>query len=400
MPLPINPISQAAKTLSQNLSTASSAFNSVAGSLKLPAGTNLAALNSKVAALGGGIGSTLNGITGSVGGAVSGALGGSLLGNVIGGSASSAISGALGKAAGTLGSGISSAVGALAGAGIGGSPLGNVLSGAASLAGAAGAAGKALGGIGNAIASLSSSTASLGAVFGQLSAAAGQLNNLLSLVRGKSLPSGGELFKTVGAVSAVTVVNPNDWRVRLSCPIETIFPNNEVLKPLIGTSGLIWPYLPNIKISTKANYSTQNPVHNNFPYQMYTNSAVEDITIDGEFSVQNEADGLYWIAATTFLRTATKMFYGSGEFAGNPPVICKLSGYGTFVLNSVPVVIKNFSVDLKDDVNYIQVNVGGRPTWVPAMSTISVTVSPMYNRQQLRKFSLQNFAKGQEIGMI
>lgn len=382
MPLPINPISQAAASLSQNLASASNAFNSALSSMKLPAGSNLAALSDKVSQMGGGLGSTLNGITGSVSGAASG------------------LASTLGSAASNLGSGVSSAVSAVGGAGIGGSSLGNALTGVASIAGIAGAAGKALGGIGSAIAGLSSSTASLGAVFGQLSQAAGQLNNLLSLGRGKNLPAGGELFKTVGGQVSISAVNATDWRVRLNCPIETLFPGNDVLKPLIATQGVMWPFLPNVKLSTKANYKVENPTHNNFPYQLYQNSQVEDITIDGEFSVQNEAEGKYWIAATTFLRTATKMFYGTGNYAGNPPVICKLTGYGTFVFNNVPVIIKSFSVDFKEDVNYIQVGMGPSPTWVPAVSTISVTVAPIYNRQKLRQFSLQNFAKGTEIGMI
>jgi hypothetical protein len=94
------------------------------------------------------------------------------------------------------------------------------------------------------------------------------------------------------------------------------------------------------------------------------------------------------------------MFYGQGQFAGNPPVICQLTGYGANIFNSVPVIIKSFSVDLKDDVNYVQCTKFGSPTWVPIMSTISVTVSPIYNRERLRKFSLQKFAAGKEVGMI
>ncbi len=373
MPLPINPNSKAAASLAKNLASASNAFNSALSASPLPAGSNLAALSAKVTQLGGGIGSPLNGITGSIK-----------------------------SAASTIQSGITSAVSATGGAALGGSSLGNALTGIASIAGIAGAAGKALGSIGSAIAGLSNPSASLGSIFGQLSQAAGQLNNLLSLGRGKNLPAGGELFKQVGGQVSVSTVKASDWRVRLNCPIESIFPENLVLKPLIATSGVVWPYLPNIKLQTRANYKPENPIHNNFPYQLYQNSHVEDISIDGEFSVQNESEGLYWIAVTTFLRTATKMFYGTGSFAGNPPVICKLTGYGTFVFNNVPVVIKNFSVDFKDDVNYIKVqpNYTTSPTWVPAMSTISVTVSPIYNRQKLRQFSLQNFAKGTEIGMI
>lgn len=369
MPIPINPISKAAATLSQTLSQASNSFNSATGGLSLPAGTDMKALAAKVNALGGGIGSPLSGFTG----------------------AAKQLGAGFTGAATTLGSGITTAIGNIGGAG-------GALGGIAAIAGI----GKSIGALGTTIASIGAA-GSLGGAFGQLSAAAGQLNNLLSLTRGKNIPSGGELFKTTGSATSVTPVNSEDWRVRIRAPIAELFPNNDIFRPLATTNGLIWPYMPNIKISTKANYKTENPIHNNFPYQFYQNSQVEDITIDGEFSVQNQKDGLYWIAATMFLRTATKMFYGQGDFAGNPPIICTLSGYGTQVFNDIPVVIKNFSVDLKDDVNYIKVNVpdeNGPPTWVPAMSSISVTLSPMYNRQVMRSFSLQRFANGGEVGMI
>jgi hypothetical protein len=58
------------------------------------------------------------------------------------------------------------------------------------------------------------------------------------------------------------------------------------------------------------------------------------------------------------------------------------------------VIVKAFSVDLKDDVNYIRCNTFGTNTWVPVLSTISVTVTPVYNRRRLRKFSLQDYSRG------
>jgi hypothetical protein len=100
-----------------------------------------------------------------------------------------------------------------------------------------------------------------------------------------------------------------------------------------------------------------------------------------------------------FLRSATKMFYGEGNFAGNPPVVCTLSGYGPMLLNNIPVVVKSFQIELKDDVNYIEVNVNETSTWVPVLSTLTVTLMPVYNRERLRKFNLQNFAAGKEIGL-
>jgi hypothetical protein len=359
MPIPINPISKAAATLSQTLAQASNAFNSATGGLSLPAGTDLKALAAKVNMLGGGVGSPLNGLTG-----------------------------AAQQFAGSLKSGITTAVGNIGGAG-------GILGGVAAIAGI----GTSIGALGKTIASIGAA-GSLGGAFGQLSAAAGQLNNLLSLTRGKNIPSGGELFNTTGAAALVTPVNSEDWRVRIRAPIDKLFPGNKIFEPLTTTNGMIWPYLPNITITTKANYKPENPTHNNFAYNFYQNSNVEAIQIAGEFSVQNEKDGLYWIAATMFLRTATKMFYGQGDFAGNPPIICTLSGYGTHVFNDIPVVVTSFSVDLKDEVNYIQVGGDDSPTWVPAMSTISVTLSPIYNRQQMRSFSLQKFAAGGQVGII
>jgi hypothetical protein len=90
------------------------------------------------------------------------------------------------------------------------------------------------------------------------------------------------------------------------------------------------------------------------------------------------------------------MFFGKSPQAGNPPIICNLSGYGASVFDKVPVIIKSFSVDLKDDVNYIRCNaLYGTNTWVPVMSTISITVSPIYSRARLRQFDLKQFAAGQ-----
>lgn len=229
--------------------------------------------------------------------------------------------------------------------------------------------------------------------------AAGQINNFLSLVRGTNLPAGGELFKKESTAINLNPGSKNDWRVRINTNWE-IFGENELFSRLSETGGVVFPFLPEITISTSANYSAVEPTHSNFATQVYKNSVVNDITISGEFSAETATDAEYWIAATTFFKTATKMFFGQGNNAGNPPVICNLSGYGTNVFANVPVVIKSFEVTLPKDVNYIKyesVNSFDADTWVPVFSTITVVVAPVYNRERLRKFSLQDYAKG---GMV
>jgi hypothetical protein len=232
----------------------------------------------------------------------------------------------------------------------------------------------------------------------KISGAAGQLNNLLSGIRGANLPAGGELFSSRGTVTEVKQIASTDWRVRLDCNWD-LFKSDLFNKTLKPTGGMVWPYMPNITLSSKASYTQQDPIHNNYSFMAYKNSQIDDIQISGEFSCETERDALYWIAATRFLRSATKMFFGRGENVGNPPIICELNGYGANIFNSVPVVIKSFQVDLKDDVQYIKCGIEGlSSTWVPVMSTISVTVAPIYNRTRLRDFSLEDFAQGATIG--
>jgi hypothetical protein len=233
---------------------------------------------------------------------------------------------------------------------------------------------------------------------GQISSAAGMLNNFLSLKRGANLPAGAELFLQQGSQIQLQPNAKNDWRVRINAEWNLF--NSPLFKLLQNTGGVIWPYTPNITVSTKANYQTIDAIHSNYQFQAYKNSVIDDITISGEFSCETETDAAYWIAATTFFKTATKMFFGQGENAGNPPIICNLTGYGSSVFDKVPVVIKSFSVDLKDDVNYIKCNTFGTNTWVPVMSTISVTVSPIYNRRRLRKFSLQDYSRGKAADSV
>lgn len=371
MSLPVNPQTtfiQAAKTVvaaSENSGPAV-AFTS--------AEVNKQLVDSKMGIFSGGLTSPLNGITG----------GGKF--NLESGFGSLSSTGGVNGAAQTLVGGVR---GALNAAGQAAGAISNAASDAAG----------ALNRLTNGIASAGGLGSGLANIAGKISAAAGQLNNLLSLGRGRNLPSGAELFKQVASVQVVPAIE-GDWRVRVTCDFDTLFGAGSFPR-LKETAGMVFPFTPNLTFSSKANYTTTDPVHSNFPFQSYKNSQVDDITISGEFPAETAEDAAYWVEATTFLRTATKMFYGQGAFAGNPPIVCKLNGYGPRIFNNVPVVIKGFTIDLKDDINYINyVDSTNGENWVPVLSSISITVTPVYNRERLRRFNLQNFAAGKEIGIL
>lgn len=225
-----------------------------------------------------------------------------------------------------------------------------------------------------------------------------------SRLRSYLIPEGAEPSFNTGPIAAQFSTDPRnkDWRVRIDSPQMR---NNSALAPLAATQGVIWPYTPTVSITHSANYSQISTTHNNFPFYAYNNSQVDDINISGEFSVQSQEEAKYWLAAVHFFRSVTKMYFGQGTNVGNPPPICTLNGYGDFVFNNVSVIVKSFNVEMPKDVDYIAVegnwSVGGRTnssiSYVPTLSTLSATVTPVYSREKIKSFNLQAFASGQLI---
>lgn len=227
-------------------------------------------------------------------------------------------------------------------------------------------------------------------------------NALASSWRSNGIPAGAmpNYYSTTVSAQYSSPASSKDWRVKISCDLITS--SSQIMSPLVKTNGMIFPYLPQIVVSHSANYQQMDIAHINYPFYAYKNSQVDEITITGKFTVQNQAEAAYWIASVHFLRTVTKMFFGTGEYLGNPPPICILNGYGDYVYNNVPCIIKNFTVTMPNDVDYIESNAGGSSsisgssvTYVPVSSDISVTVQPVYSRTEIKTFNLMAFASGQ-----
>jgi len=225
-------------------------------------------------------------------------------------------------------------------------------------------------------------------------------NLLASTIRSAGIPDGAEANYDIITVAAQfsEPAPSKDWRVRISCPLVT--DSSQLMAPLTNTNGMIFPYLPQITMSHTANYQQMDIAHINYPFFAYKNSQVDEIQITGKFTVQDRVEADYWLAAVHFLRTVTKMFFGTGQNLGNPPPICTLNGYGDFVYKDVSCFIKNFTVTMPNDVDYIQAGDGGSGsvvTYVPVSSDISVTVQPVYSREKIKSFDLTAFANGQLV---
>lgn len=236
-------------------------------------------------------------------------------------------------------------------------------------------------------------------------------------IRGANLPTGGmPQFKSITRAQVRNPREANDWRVKLSVP--SMY-TSDVMRPLARTGGMVFPFTPTVILQHSANYNSIQPIHNNYPFYAYQNSQVDQITITGDFFVENEEDAEYWVACVHYLKSVTKMFYGADAMGntGAPPPIVRLNGYGDYVFNEVPVVIQSFMIDLPQDVDYIKANIGlsggstyatdfdaqptttgGNSTWVPSQCAITVNCLPIYSRAKVEEFSLAKFVNGDYIG--
>lgn len=236
-------------------------------------------------------------------------------------------------------------------------------------------------------------------------------NNLVSRVKQQAIDTVGDtgFGKALRALNILPGANPSssqftsatwdtgtngDWRVRLSIPKTSAFTSSVLLGPLIETNGLVFPYTPNVYISHSANYDTLQPTHSNYPFRIYQNSAIDSMTITGDFTVENAREAEYWIGAVHYLKSVTKMAYGNSSNKGSPPPVVLLNGYGDYVFKNVPVVIQQFNFQMPPEVDYIEAPLGGTGSWVPTQSQLSVTLLPTYSRDKVNRFSLDSFVAG------
>jgi hypothetical protein len=151
-----------------------------------------------------------------------------------------------------------------------------------------------------------------------------------------------------------------DWRVRLQLAPGAKYLYNApipgILAPLRDTNGVLFPYVPSISVQYAANYSPQELTHSNYKIFQYSNSSVDSISLNCDFTAQDAKEARYVLAVIHFFRSVTKMFYGQDQNPknGTPPPLCYLTGMGQFQFDRHPLVITSFNMSLPTDVDYIR----------------------------------------------
>lgn len=221
--------------------------------------------------------------------------------------------------------------------------------------------------------------------------------NLLALGVGVKVLSA--IFKKKNTPAAqVKIVNGEgneDNRVKIRVPYSylTRFTQGSSTKQeLLSLGGIIFPYTPSISYEHKADYSNVPVMHSNFAINFYQRSYTTNISISGKFTVQNQYDAEVYLSTVHMLRALTKMRSGGEDNSGSPPPVCRLDAYGDFMLKNVPVAISSFKIDLPEGVDYFTTkDYPFGETSVPTLSTISLTLVPMYSRAEMQKFTVTDW---------
>lgn len=211
-----------------------------------------------------------------------------------------------------------------------------------------------------------------------------------------------------------------------------------IMRPLWETGGLLWPYTPIISDNASVRYESYDPVHSNQPYMAFRSVAEKEIMCSGQFTAMNQDEAKYCMASIHFLRTITKMYFGTGGLdqkaiaaRGTPPPILLFNAHGTAMFHNIPVIVTSYSIEFPQDVDYVEIKdnqvveiprtprnttgdvdaaklnlrnamfettVDGASAWIPTRFTITVnmTVQNPPNRWR-RNFNLNDFRTGKLI---
>src|SRR5690606_20418368 len=82
--------------------------------------------------------------------------------------------------------------------------------------------------------------------------------------------------------------------------------------------------------------------------------------------------------------------------AGMPPPIMVLTGYGNYMFNDLPVIVRGHNYTLDDSADTVVINTAGGVARLPSKMTITLDLVVQQTPQRQRKaFSLDEFRTGQ-----
>lgn len=202
-----------------------------------------------------------------------------------------------------------------------------------------------------------------------------------------------------------------DWRARLrpkNGGKDKVYQSdtNGLLNPLKKMGGLVWQETPLIFLAGLNEYNEHLAHGMNFPVVTYNYSRPPTLPITADFFANDVYEAQYLLAVMHFCRSVTKAYFGEAALKpkgtpnlGTPPPVLLFEYMGEHGFNKVPVVVRDYNLQLPNDVDYIpvksQVDGKEQTTYVPVRFNLQINLTPAYTPKKVRKeFDVEAFRNG------
>ena len=181
---------------------------------------------------------------------------------------------------------------------------------------------------------------------------------------------------------------------------------NGLLAPLKKTGGLVWMETPLIFLAGLNEYNEHLAHGMNYPVVTYNYSRPPTLPITADFFANDVYEAQYLLAIIHFCRSVTKAYFGEAAIDqgryGTPPPVMLFEYMGDHGFNKVPVVVRDYNLQLPNDVDYIPVKskIAGsdspeQTTYVPVRFNLQINLTPAYTPKKTRKkFDVEAFRNG------
>jgi len=129
--------------------------------------------------------------------------------------------------------------------------------------------------------------------------------------------------------------------------------SDHALFPIFLTSGLVFPYNPQISESISVKYDAVDLTHTNESFHVYRGTDNTRINIgEAVWTCDTFDNAVYAMSVIHFFRTYSQMDFGAGR-TGRPPSPMWFSAYGNYAFHRVPVLMEKADWSFPPDVDYV-----------------------------------------------
>lgn len=199
----------------------------------------------------------------------------------------------------------------------------------------------------------------------------------------------------ISKLNVLSGIGNTEWRNRLKYVLgkESTF----LYELFHNEGGIVFPYTPKVDFEHKVNYERTEIMHSNLAVSHYKNTPPPTITLQADFTADGEYNARYMYGVIHFLRAISKCEFGESlfsgderkDYAGIPPPVLYLNGYGNYMIN-VPVVVTSFGINFEKNKHYVHLK--PENVWLPTDITISINLEIQFNLDKYKKqFDLEKY---------